>query len=65
MGRDIAAGTGVPHEDESKAARDEATRSDPIPNAEFERPTFVVGLGASAGGLEALERFFQNVQLDT
>lgn len=65
MGRDIAAGTGVPHEDESKDARDEATRGEPTANTEFERPTFVVGLGASAGGLEALERFFQNVPLDT
>ncbi|HEY1957153.1 MAG TPA: chemotaxis protein CheB [Polyangiaceae bacterium] len=28
-------------------------------------PTFVVGVGASAGGLEALEAFFQAVPLDT
>ena len=28
-------------------------------------PEFIVGLGASAGGLEALERFFQAVPLDT
>jgi len=28
-------------------------------------PTFIVGIGASAGGLEALERFFQAVPLDT
>ncbi|HEU4537030.1 MAG TPA: chemotaxis protein CheB, partial [Polyangiaceae bacterium] len=26
---------------------------------------YVVGIGASAGGLEALERFFANVPLDT
>ncbi|HVY30100.1 MAG TPA: chemotaxis protein CheB [Polyangiaceae bacterium] len=30
-----------------------------------ERPTFVVGIGASAGGLEALESFFDNVPLDS
>jgi two-component system, chemotaxis family, CheB/CheR fusion protein len=29
------------------------------------RPTFVVGVGASAGGLEALEAFFEQVPLDT
>lgn len=29
------------------------------------RPTFVVGLGASAGGLEALERFFDHCPDDT
>src|SRR5688572_2620420 len=28
-------------------------------------PSYVVGIGASAGGLEALERFFDNVPLDT
>ena len=28
-------------------------------------PTHVVGIGASAGGLEALERFFDNVPKDT
>jgi chemotaxis response regulator CheB len=28
-------------------------------------PEFIVGLGASAGGLEALERFFQAVPVDT
>src|SRR5512138_1818185 len=28
-------------------------------------PVYVVGIGASAGGLEALERFFENVPLDT
>lgn len=28
-------------------------------------PTFVVGIGASAGGLEALERFFEQVPPDT
>jgi two-component system CheB/CheR fusion protein len=29
------------------------------------KPNYVVGIGASAGGLEALERFFQNVPPDT
>jgi chemotaxis response regulator CheB len=29
------------------------------------RPTFVVGIGASAGGLEALERFFEKVPPET
>ena len=29
------------------------------------RPPFIVGLGASAGGLQALERFFAAVPLDT
>src|SRR5688500_13483352 len=28
-------------------------------------PSYVVGIGASAGGLEALERFFDNVPRDT
>ncbi|MDX1966774.1 MAG: chemotaxis protein CheB [Planctomycetaceae bacterium] len=30
-----------------------------------QRPTHVVGVGASAGGLEALERMFQNMPFDT
>ncbi|MEZ5937270.1 MAG: CheR family methyltransferase [Hyphomonadaceae bacterium] len=29
------------------------------------RPTFVIGLGASAGGLEALEKFFDNAPVDS
>lgn len=29
------------------------------------RPSFIVGIGASAGGLEALEQFFDNVPTDT
>ncbi len=29
------------------------------------RPTFVVGIGASAGGLESLEKLFQNLPADT
>ncbi|MGH2198859.1 chemotaxis protein CheB, partial [Enterococcus faecalis] len=30
-----------------------------------EEPRFVVGLGASAGGLEALERYFDNSSTDS
>ena len=30
-----------------------------------DQPTFVVGIGASAGGLEALERFFEQVPVDS
>lgn len=33
--------------------------------AEQRRPTFVVGIGASAGGLESLEKLFQNLPPDT
>ncbi len=29
------------------------------------KPTFVVGIGASAGGLESLEKLFQNLPADT
>jgi two-component system, chemotaxis family, CheB/CheR fusion protein len=32
---------------------------------EHDEPAFIVGIGASAGGLEALERFFQAVPMDT
>jgi len=32
---------------------------------EFLRPTYVVGIGASAGGLEALERLFRAMPVDT
>jgi two-component system, chemotaxis family, CheB/CheR fusion protein len=47
---------------------------DPLPNEAFSlppsesacaRPSYIVGVGASAGGLEALERLFQNMPADT
>ena len=33
----------------------------PSPTATTIAPSFVVGIGASAGGLDALEKFFDNV----
>jgi two-component system CheB/CheR fusion protein len=43
-----------------------AESSDPEPaTARAARPAFVVGIGASAGGLEALEGFFEQVPLDS
>ena len=33
--------------------------------SELRRPSFVVGIGASAGGLESLEKLFQNLPPDT
>jgi two-component system, chemotaxis family, CheB/CheR fusion protein len=41
--------------------------STPIPDAvsSTDRPTLIVGIGASAGGLEALEDFFEQVPLDS
>lgn len=33
--------------------------------ATAERPTFIVGIGASAGGLEAIEQFFDTMPADT
>lgn len=40
---------------------------DPVttPEQSLIRPTHIVGVGASAGGLEALERMFQNMPADT
>jgi two-component system CheB/CheR fusion protein len=38
---------------------------DGTPVAERRSPVFVVGVGASAGGLEALERLFENMPNDT
>jgi two-component system CheB/CheR fusion protein len=45
---------------------DVASEATPISSVtpEVERPAFVVGIGASAGGLEALESFFEQVPLD-
>jgi two-component system CheB/CheR fusion protein len=37
------------------------TSVEAIPHESARRPSHVVGIGASAGGLEALERFFDNV----
>ncbi len=39
-----------------------ATPGSPVSS---QKPLRIVGIGASAGGLEALERFFENVPLDT
>ncbi|HEX9295370.1 MAG TPA: chemotaxis protein CheB [Polyangiaceae bacterium] len=39
--------------------------SDPTHSDQLRAPTRVVGIGASAGGLEALERFFDHVPTDT
>ncbi len=39
--------------------------SDPTHSDQLRAPTRVVGIGASAGGLEALERFFDHVPKDT
>jgi two-component system CheB/CheR fusion protein len=40
-----------------------AQEIDPIPPSD--QPTFVVGIGASAGGLEAIERFFRAMPVDS
>jgi len=48
---------------------DTSTQPEPmsqdLANPESEEPLFIVGIGASAGGLEALERFFHAVPMDT
>lgn len=48
----------------SKAPASRALRTEPA-SLSFSRPTFVVGIGASAGGLDALERFFKAVAPDS
>ncbi|HXK20680.1 MAG TPA: chemotaxis protein CheB, partial [Polyangiaceae bacterium] len=37
----------------------------PASSQHLDRPSFIVGIGASAGGLEALEAFFEQVPLDS
>ncbi len=44
---------------------DEESRSQPIEEPLASRPQLVVGIGASAGGLDALVRFFDNLRPDT
>ncbi len=48
--------------DERVAAANPVHRS---PAETARRPTYIVGIGASAGGLEALERFFDHMPADT
>lgn len=36
-----------------------------VEGAAFGQPTYIVGIGASAGGLEALERLFHQMPADT
>ena len=43
----------------------EPTEPDAQQEGDSSPPTFVVGIGASAGGLEALERFFQAMPIDS
>ncbi|HEY3666161.1 MAG TPA: chemotaxis protein CheB, partial [Polyangiaceae bacterium] len=43
-----------------------SAREDDAPTSpDLDRPNFIVGIGASAGGLEALEAFFEQVPLDS
>jgi two-component system CheB/CheR fusion protein len=54
--------------DEQLAARAPATTAhvENVQNVQDERPNlYVVGIGASAGGLDALEKFFDNVPKDS
>ncbi|GAA5505813.1 chemotaxis protein CheB [Novipirellula caenicola] len=44
---------------------DTSSRSLPQPDSKPKNPCYVVGIGASAGGLEALETFFQEMPADT
>jgi len=39
--------------------------ADPVIRSDVAQPTFIVGIGASAGGLEALEAFFEQVPIDS
>ena len=41
------------------------TRTATEDHGSLRTPSYIVGIGASAGGLEALERFFDNVPQDT
>jgi two-component system CheB/CheR fusion protein len=42
-----------------------SSSADPAIRSDLARPTFIVGIGASAGGLEALEAFFEQVPVDS
>jgi len=42
-----------------------AGEDDAPTSPDLDRPNFIVGIGASAGGLEALEAFFEQVPLDS
>ncbi len=46
-------------------SEDEPSQQSVSPSQPTRAPTHVVGVGASAGGLEALERLFQNIPNDT
>ena len=41
------------------------TRTATEDHGSLRTPSYIVGIGASAGGLEAIERFFDNVPQDT
>src|SRR6476469_2447265 len=41
------------------------TRTATTAHESLRTPSYIVGIGASAGGLEAIERFFDNLPLDT
>ena len=43
----------------AKKAKNQA--AEPTASAEKQKPNFIVGIGASAGGLDALEKFFRNM----
>ncbi|MCA9149369.1 MAG: PAS domain S-box protein [Planctomycetales bacterium] len=49
----------APEGDENSIQRIDASPEPPLPRTN--QPSVVVGIGASAGGLEALERFFDNM----
>jgi two-component system CheB/CheR fusion protein len=62
--------TSLPHEEIDRAASERATaqKTDAVPPEHADRPAvtqFVVGIGASAGGLEAIEAFFDHVPEDS